>query len=60
MDGHLSPFFLALPVQFPGIMATRTIENRKDRLVTILIAPLMTCFSTFTHLYAVNRCIYPS
>jgi ferrous iron transport protein B len=27
----------------PGIMATRTIENRKDRLVTILVAPLMSC-----------------
>ncbi len=27
----------------PGIMATRTIEDPKDRLTTILIAPLMTC-----------------
>jgi len=27
----------------PGIMATRTIENTKDRLVTILVAPLMSC-----------------
>ena len=27
----------------PGIMATRTIENEKDRLVTIMVAPLMTC-----------------
>ena len=27
----------------PGIMATRTIADRRDRLVTILIAPLMTC-----------------
>jgi len=27
----------------PGIMATRTIENAKDRLVTILVAPLMSC-----------------
>ncbi|MBN1688820.1 MAG: ferrous iron transport protein B [Candidatus Omnitrophica bacterium] len=27
----------------PGIMATRTIEDRKDRLVTILVAPLMSC-----------------
>lgn len=27
----------------PGIMATRTIESRRDRLITILIAPLMTC-----------------
>lgn len=27
----------------PGIMAARTMENAKDRLVTILIAPLMSC-----------------
>ncbi|MBI2517991.1 MAG: ferrous iron transport protein B [Opitutae bacterium] len=27
----------------PGIMATRTIENAKDRLITILVAPLMSC-----------------
>jgi ferrous iron transport protein B len=27
----------------PGIMATRTIENKRDRLATILVAPFMTC-----------------
>jgi ferrous iron transport protein B len=27
----------------PGIMATRTIENPKDRIATILVAPLMSC-----------------
>jgi len=27
----------------PGIMAARTIESEKDRLVTILVAPLMSC-----------------
>jgi len=27
----------------PGILATRTIENRRDRLATILVAPLMSC-----------------
>ncbi|HZN67931.1 MAG TPA: nucleoside recognition domain-containing protein, partial [Tepidisphaeraceae bacterium] len=27
----------------PGIMATRTIENRKDRLATIFVAPFMSC-----------------
>jgi ferrous iron transport protein B len=35
----LSSFACAIP----GIMATRTIEHRKDRLVTILVAPLMSC-----------------
>jgi ferrous iron transport protein B len=27
----------------PGIMATRVIENRRDRLATLLVAPLMSC-----------------
>ena len=27
----------------PAIMATRTIESKRDRLATILIAPFMTC-----------------
>ena len=27
----------------PGIMATRTIESRKDRLATIMVLPLMSC-----------------
>ena len=35
----LSSFACAIP----GIMATRTIETPKDRLVTILVAPLMSC-----------------
>jgi ferrous iron transport protein B len=35
----LSSFACAIP----GIMATRTIESPKDRLVTILVAPLMSC-----------------
>jgi ferrous iron transport protein B len=35
----LSSFACAVP----GIMATRTIDNPRDRLTTILVAPLMTC-----------------
>ena len=27
----------------PGIMATRTIENWRDRLITIMILPFMAC-----------------
>ncbi|MFI0348328.1 MAG: ferrous iron transport protein B [Chthoniobacterales bacterium] len=37
------PLLSSYACAIPGIMATRTIENRKDRLVTILVAPLMTC-----------------
>ncbi|MCE0484485.1 MAG: ferrous iron transport protein B [Methylacidiphilales bacterium] len=37
------PLLSSFACAIPGIMATRTIENKKDRLVTILIAPLMSC-----------------
>lgn len=37
------PLVSSYACAIPGIMATRTIENKRDRLATILIAPLMTC-----------------
>ncbi|MDQ4122297.1 MAG: ferrous iron transport protein B [Acidobacteriota bacterium] len=37
------PLLSSFACAIPGIMATRTIENPKDRLATILIAPLMSC-----------------
>jgi ferrous iron transport protein B len=37
------PLLSSFACAIPGIMATRTIENRRDRLATILIAPLMSC-----------------
>ena len=37
------PMLSSFACAIPGIMATRTIENAKDRLVTILVAPLMSC-----------------
>ncbi len=37
------PMISSFACAIPGIMATRTIESPKDRLVTILIAPLMSC-----------------
>jgi ferrous iron transport protein B len=37
------PLISAYACAVPAIMATRTIENKRDRLATILIAPLMTC-----------------
>ena len=41
------PMLSSFACAIPGIMATRTIENRKDRLVTILVAPLMSCSARF-------------
>jgi ferrous iron transport protein B len=37
------PLLSCFACAIPGIMATRTIENPRHRLVTILIAPLMSC-----------------
>ncbi|MGO9338809.1 MAG: ferrous iron transporter B [Terracidiphilus sp.] len=37
------PLLSAYACAIPAIMATRTIENRRDRLATILVTPFMTC-----------------
>ncbi len=37
------PLLSSFACAIPGVMATRTIENPKDRMVTILVAPLMSC-----------------
>jgi ferrous iron transport protein B len=37
------PMLSSFACAIPGIMATRTIESPKDRLATILVAPLMSC-----------------
>jgi ferrous iron transport protein B len=37
------PLLSSLACAVPGIMATRVIEERRDRLATILVAPLMSC-----------------
>lgn len=37
------PLLSSFACAIPGVMAARTIDNEKDRLTTIMIAPLMTC-----------------
>jgi len=37
------PMLSSYACAIPGIMSTRTIEDEKDRLITILVAPLMSC-----------------
>jgi len=37
------PLLSSYACAIPGILATRTIEDRRDRLTTILVAPLMSC-----------------
>ena len=37
------PMILGFGCNVPGIMAARTLDNEKDRLVTILACPFMSC-----------------
>jgi ferrous iron transport protein B len=37
------PLLSSFACAIPGILAARTIENKRDRMVTILVAPLMSC-----------------
>jgi ferrous iron transport protein B len=37
------PLLSSFACAIPGIMATRTIDNRRDRLTTIMVAPFMSC-----------------
>lgn len=37
------PLLSSFACAVPGIMSTRSIDNRRDRIVTIIIAPLMSC-----------------
>ncbi len=37
------PMLLGFGCSIPAIMATRTLDNKRDRLVTILVTPLMSC-----------------
>jgi ferrous iron transport protein B len=37
------PLISGVACAVPAIMATRTIDNRKERLITILVTPLMSC-----------------
>jgi len=39
----LIPMMSSFACAIPGLMATRTIENKRDRFATILVAPLMSC-----------------
>jgi ferrous iron transport protein B len=41
------PLLSAYACAVPAILATRTIENKRDRIATILIAPFMTCSARF-------------
>ncbi len=37
------PLIVGFGCNVPAIMATRTLENRRDRVVTVMMAPFMSC-----------------
>lgn len=41
------PMLIGFGCNIPGIMATRTLESKKDRILTILVNPLMSCSEGF-------------
>ncbi|NBV23216.1 MAG: ferrous iron transport protein B [Proteobacteria bacterium] len=54
------PMLSSFACAIPGIMATRTIETPKDRLVTILVAPLMSCSARLpVYTVLIAACIEP-
>lgn len=54
------PLLSSYACAIPGIMATRTIENSKDRLVTILVAPLMSCSARLPIYALMIAALFPS
>lgn len=54
------PMLSSFACAIPGIMAARTIESPKDRLVTILVAPLMSCSARLpVYTLLIAACIPP-
>ena len=53
------PLLSAYACAVPAIMATRTIESKRDRIATILIAPFMTCLRAAAGLHPDHRGIHP-
>ena len=53
------PMLSAQACAIPAIMSTRVIENPRDRLVTILITPLMTCSARIPVYAMVTALIFP-
>ncbi len=54
------PLLSSYACAIPGIMATRTIEDRKDRLITILVAPLMSCSARLPVYLLMIAALFPS
>lgn len=54
------PLLSSAACAVPAIMGTRTIENKSDRLTTILVSPLITCSARYPVYVLVIGAIFPS
>jgi len=54
------PLLSSFACAIPGIMAARTIETTRDRLVTIMVAPLMSCSARLPVYTLVIAAVFPS
>ncbi len=54
------PLLSSFACAIPGVMAARTIEDERDRLTTILIAPLMTCSARWPVYFLVIGAFIPA
>lgn len=54
------PMLSSFACAIPGIMATRTIESRRERMVTILVAPLMSCSARIPVYAILIACFVPA
>lgn len=53
------PMILGFGCSVPAIMSARTLENEKDRLITILITPFMSCSARFPIYVLFARAFFP-
>lgn len=54
------PLIMGFGCNVPAIMATRTLENRRDRLLTMLILPLMSCSARLPVYILIAGAIFPT
>jgi len=53
------PMLIGFGCTVPAVMATRTLESRRDRFITILIAPLMSCGARFPVYVLLTGAFFP-
>lgn len=54
------PLIMGFGCNVPAVMATRTLENRRDRLLTMMILPLMSCSARLPVYILIAGAIFPS